>query len=368
MPLKSTEGSPHPFLGWRVETPEGLALRSPLGMRRLAGHSRAGIEWQVVGPVLALRDHHSLRLFARHGDDLAPWLAACTPLELEAAFPVVAVAGAAPPPGAAPCAFHDPYADAGASARLDRDAVHLALPLEDGRSLPQAIVALRTAADDGSTAGLPLSTAVLAAARRWLIRVAGPDEPATLAAWLADRGHPELAEVAGEAEEAFGGLRSGDRITRYGGVQMVGRATAPGSVAEHPIQETPRGPALLVAVRDVDSRDTLVALAADRSMWHDGMGTETWIPASDSVETFVSRVALWGHDDAAPTHRVFGAAGRALAANLGLDHVPEASDSHATVYIGDGAVVHERRFPDRVVTRMRTFSPRAERAWRQVVG
>jgi hypothetical protein len=148
---------------------------------------------------------------------------------------------------------------------------------------------------------------------------------------------------------------------------MAERETAPGSVTDPALQETPEGQALLVAVRDVDSADTLVALTPQRSVWRYDFGWDDWLPSSERVDIFVARVALWGHDDIAPTFVCRSAAGRALAAHLDLDLVEEASDVHGSFFSGADAIVFERHLPDRVASRMRALTPRAESAWHDVV-
>jgi hypothetical protein len=168
-----------------------------------------------------------------------------------------------------------------------------------------------------------------------------------------------LADTAAEAERSFGGLRSVDRIQRFGGVQMLERALAPGSVADSPLQETPEGPAVLMSQRDVDSPDTLACITANGSMWAYQFSWDDWERTSDSAHTFVSRVARWGHPDEVPIHLARASLGQSLARELGLHEVAEASDSTGTFYVGDAALVFERTSPDGNVTRMRELRPEA---------
>ncbi|KYF74983.1 hypothetical protein BE11_21250 [Sorangium cellulosum] len=180
---------------------------------------------------------------------------------------------------------------------------------------------------------------------------------------LENDGGEALARTAADAERSFGGLRSVDRIQRFGGIQALERALARGSVAEWPLQQTPDGPALLVSVRDIDNPDTLACMTADGRMWAYDFSWDEWERTSDSVRTFVTRVALWGHPQEAPIHVSRSSHGRELARALGLDEIEEASDSTGTFYVGDAALVFERRLTGRTVTRMRELRPEAALAW-----
>ncbi|WP_437859356.1 hypothetical protein [Sorangium sp. So ce363] len=202
------------------------------------------------------------------------------------------------------------------------------------------------------------------AASRWLCRLHAPGDPARLASWVLQNGGSEaLARAAEDAESSFGGLRSVDRIQRFGGILMLERALAEGSVAEWPIQQTPGGPAILLSQDDLDNHDTLACMTEDGSMWAYDFSWGEWERTSDSVRTFVARIALWGHPKEVPTHIALSSLGRELSRALGLSEVEEASDSIGTFYAGDTALVFERRRPDRTVTRMRELRPEAVLAW-----
>src|SRR5262249_44889445 len=198
-----------------------------------------------------------------------------------------------------------------------------------------SVVGFLCAAVDPAIDTLQVSPRAKAAASRWLFRQHRLDDPARLAAWVSSNGGDEaLARAGADAEESFGGLRSVDRIRRFGGIQNLERALAPGSVAPWPLQQTPGGPALLVSDEDIDSSDTLACLAQDGSVWTYSFAWDEWTRSSDSVRTFVTRVALWGHPHEAPTHVCRSSCGRALADALGLDEVAEASDGTGTFFAG----------------------------------
>ncbi|WP_437955743.1 hypothetical protein WME76_30180 [Sorangium sp. So ce119] len=330
---------------------------------------RHGFEWYVCDAVLALRDDVFLRVLGPTAASLRPWLEECAALRLQCFFPVLRAAGESPAaPESGWIEFRDDYADSTGRAALDKEAVHLDLPLEEaGERFSQSVIGFLCATVDPASKTLPLSPRAREAASRWLCRMHDPGDPARLASWVRENGGSEaLARVAADAESSFGGLRSVDRIQRFGGIQMLDRALAKGSVAEWPLQQTPDGPALLVSPRDFDNLDTLACITEDGRMWAYGFGWDEWERTSDSVRTFVSRVALWGHPKEVPIHVSRSSHGRELARALGLEEVEEASDSTGTFYAGDAALVFERRLQGLTVTRMRELRPEAVLAWDDV--
>ncbi|MGK3986325.1 hypothetical protein WME99_24980 [Sorangium sp. So ce136] len=341
------------------------------GVGRRTGQSsrpsrRHGFEWYVCDGVLALRDDVFLRVFGPTAASLRPWLEECAALHLQCFFPVLRAAGEPPvAPESGWIEFRDDYADSTGRAALENEAVHLDLPLEEANDrFRQSVVGFLCATVDPASKTLPLSPRAREAASRWLCRMHDPGGPARLASWVRENGGSEaLARVAADAEGSFGGLRSVDRIQRFGAIQMLDRALAKGSVAEWPLQQTPDGPAILVSPRDFDNPDTLACITEDGRMWAYGFGWDEWERTSDSVRTFVARVALWGHPKEVPTHFSRWSHGRELARALGLDEVEEASDSTGTFYAGDAALVFERRLQGLTVTRMRELRPEAVLAW-----
>ncbi|HTN89198.1 MAG TPA: hypothetical protein VL242_36220 [Sorangium sp.] len=261
--------------------------------------------------------------------------------------------------------FSDDYVDATGRAALDNEVWHLKLPLgEPDERFCHGVVGFLCTTVDPASKTLPLSPRASEAASRWLCRMHDPAGPARLASWVRENGGSEaLARVAADAEGSFGGLRSVDRIQRFGGIQMLDRALAKGSVAEWPLQQTPDGPAILVSPRDFDNPDTLACITEDGRMWTYDFGWDEWERTSDSVRTFVTRVALWGHPKEVPMHVSRSSHGRELARSLGLDEVEEVSDSTGTFYAGDAALVFERRLSGLTVTRMRELRPEAVLAW-----
>ncbi|MGK3959857.1 hypothetical protein WMF38_43265 [Sorangium sp. So ce118] len=341
--------------------------------RRIGQASRAsrlhGFAWHVCDEVLALRDDVFLRVLGPTAASLLPWLEECAALRLQCAFPVVRAAGEAPRARESGwIEFRDNYVDLMARAALENDAVHLDLPLEQANDrFRQSVIGFLCATVDPASKTLPLSPRAREAASRWLCRLHDPGDPARLASWVLENGGSEaLARTAEDAERSFGGLRSVDRIQRFGGIQMLDRALAPGSVAEWPLQQTPDGPAILVSPRDFDNPDTLACITEDGRMWTYGFGWDEWERTSDSVRTFVTRVALWGHPKEVPIHVSRSSHGRELARALGLEEVEEASDSAGTFYAGDAALVFERRLEGLTVTRMRELRPEAVLAWDDV--
>ncbi|MDC0680142.1 hypothetical protein [Sorangium atrum] len=339
--------------------------------RRIGQASRSsrlhGFVWHVCDGVLALRDDVFLRVLGPTAASLRPWLEECAALRLQCAFPVVRAAGEAPrAPESGWIEFRDNYADLTARAALDNDAVHLDLPLEEANHrFRQSVVGFLCATVDPASKTLPLSPRAREAASRWLCRLHDPGDPERLASWVLENGGSEaLARTAADAERSFGGLRSVDRIQRFGGIQMLDRALAEGSVAEWPLQQTPDGPAILVSPRDIDNPDTLACVTEDGRMWAYGFGWDEWERTSDSVRTFLSRIALWGHPKEVPVHVSRSSHGRELAQALGLDEVEEATDSTGTFYAGDAALVFERRLSEgRAVTWLRELRPESVRVW-----
>ncbi|WP_437288253.1 hypothetical protein [Sorangium sp. So ce406] len=325
-----------------------------------------GFVWHVCDGVLALRDDVFLRVLGPTAASLRPWLEECAALRLQCVFPVLRAAGEPPgAPGSAWIDFRDDYVDATGRAALDGEAWHLDLPLEaPGDRFRQSVVGFLCATVDPASMTLPLSPRAREAASRWLCRLHDPGDPSRLASWVLENGGSEaLARAAEDAESSFGGLRSVDRIQRFGGIQMLERAVAEGSAAEWPVQQTPGGPAILLSQDDLDNRDTLACMTEDGSMWGYDFSWDEWERTSDSVRTFVSRLALWGHPREAPTQLALSPLGRELARALALNEVEEASDSIGTLYAGDAALVFERRLSGRTVTRMRSLRPEAVLAW-----
>ncbi len=313
--------------------------------RRIDRESRSfrrhGFAWHVCDGVLALHDGDFLRILAHSVAALKPWLEESVALQGSCFFPVRRAAGESPvTPESGWVEFRDHYVDETARAILGDEAVRLDLPLGDGGRFHQSVVGFLCASVDPATRTLALSPRARDAATRWLCRRHVADGPARLGSWVFDNGSGQaLADTAAEAERSFGGLRSVDRIQRFGGIQMLERALAPGSVADSPLQETPEGPAVLMSQRDVDNPDTLACITAHGSMWAYQFSWDDWERSSDSVSTFVSRVALWGHPDEVPIHLARASLGRELARELGLQEVAEASDSTGTFYAGDTALV-----------------------------
>ncbi|MDI1443572.1 hypothetical protein [Polyangium sp. 6x1] len=118
-----------------------------------------------------------------------------------------------------------------------------------------------------------------------------------------------------------------------------------------------------MSLRDIDHYDINACLAEDGTMWRYDSNWDEWSRTSDSASTFVARMALWGHPDEAPIHSSSSSFGQPLARALGLEEIEEASDSVATFYAGEAALVFERRTPDGTVTRMRELRPEAVLAW-----
>ncbi|WP_437834186.1 hypothetical protein [Sorangium sp. So ce1153] len=338
--------------------------------RRLGQTSRSsrlhGFVWYVCDGVLALRDDVFLRVLGPTAVSLRPWIEECAALRLQCFFPVLRAAGESPvAPESGWIEFRDGYADSTGRAALDNEAVHLDLPLEEASErFRQSVIGFLCATVDPASKTLPLSPRAREAASRWLCRLHDSGGPARLASWVMENGGSgALARAAADAEGSFGGLRSVDRIRRFGGILMLDRALAPGSVAESPLQQTPGGPAILLGQDDIDNPDTLACMTEDGDMWAYDLSWDEWDRASDSVSTFVTRLALWGHPRAAPSHIAMSSLGRELARALGLDEIDEASDSIGTFYAGDAALVFERRLPGRTVTRMRELRPEAVLAW-----
>ncbi|WP_437659616.1 hypothetical protein [Sorangium sp. So ce1182] len=338
--------------------------------RRIGQASRSsrlhGFVWHVCDGVLALRDDVFLRVLGPTAISLRPWLEECAALRLQCFFPVLRAAGeslVAPESGW--IEFRDDYADSTGRAALENAAVYLDLPLEDASErFRQSVVGFLCASVDPASKTLPLSPRAREAASHWLCRLHDSGGPARLASWVLEHGGSEaLARAAADAEGSFGGLRSVDRIRRFGGIQMLERAIAPGSVAEWPLQQTPGGPAILLSQDDIDNPDTLACMTEDGSMWAYDLSWDEWERTSDSVLTFITRLALWGHPKEAPTHIALSSVGHELARALGLDEIEEASDSIGTFYAGDAALVFERRLAGRSVTRMRELRPEAVLAW-----
>jgi hypothetical protein len=226
------------------------------------------------------------------------------------------------------------------------------------------VVGFLCAAVDPESKKLPLSPRAREAASRWLCRLHDPNAPARLASWVLENGGSEpLARASAEAEASYGGLRSVDRVQRFGGIQNLDRALAPGSAAAWPLQEAPTGPAILLSLEDIDHGDMLGCMTEDGTMWRYGYDWDQWDRTSDSVRTFVTRIALWGHPDEVPIDVSPSSLGQPLARVLNLDKVEEASDSTGDFYAGEAALVFERRLPGRVVTRMRELRPEAALAW-----
>ncbi|KYG08157.1 hypothetical protein BE21_25320 [Sorangium cellulosum] len=346
----------------------GVARRVGQASRQSRLH---GFVWHVCDGVLALRDDVFLRVLGPTASSLRPWLEECAALRLQCVFPVVRAAGASlVAPKSGWIEFRDDYVDATGRAALDNDAVHLDLPLEEANErLRQSVVGFLCATVDPASMTLPLSPRAREAASRWLCRLHDPGDPSRLASWVLENGGSEaLARTAAGAERSFGGLRSVDRVQRFGGIQMLDRALAEGSVAEWPLQQTPDGSAILVSVRDIDNPDTLVCMTEDGRMWAYGFGWDEWERTSDSVRVFVTRVALWGHPKEMPIHVSRSSHGRALAQALGLDEVEEATDSTGTLYAGDAALVFERRLSEgRAVTWLRELRPEAVVAWNELI-
>jgi hypothetical protein len=341
---------------------EGVARRVQQESHSFRRH---GFAWHVCEGVLALRDGEFLRVIAPTAPALRPWLEESAALRLQCFFPLLRAAGESPvTPESSWVEFRDYYVDETARAILGDEAVRLDLPLGDGGRFHQSVVGFLCASVDPATRTLALSPRARDAAARWLCRRHEADDPARLGSWVFDNGSGRaLADTAAEAERSFGGLRSVDRIQRFGGIQMLERALAPGSVADSPLQETPDGPAVLMSQRDVDNPDTLACITANGSMWAYQFSWDYWERSSDSVSTFVSRVALWGHPDEVPIHLARASLGRELARELGLHEVAEASDSTGTFYAGDTALVFERTLSEGRVTRMRELRPEAVLAW-----
>jgi hypothetical protein len=321
------------------------------GVARRVSQQSHGFAWHVCEGVLALRDGEFLRVLAPTAPALRPWLEESAALQLQCFFPLLKASGESPVlPASGWIEFRDHYVDETARAILSDSVVHLDLPLDEGERLRQSVIGFLCASVDPATKTLALSPRARNAAARWL--------------WVFDNGSGQaLANAAAAAERSFGGLRSVDRIQRFGGVQMLERALAPGSVADSPLQETPEGPAVLMSQRDVDSPDTLACITANGSMWAYQFSWDYWERSSDSAHTFVSRVALWGHPDEVPIHLARASLGRELARELGLHEVAEASDSTGTFYAGDTALVFERTLSEGSVTRMRELRPEAVLAW-----
>ncbi|XXT16677.1 hypothetical protein WME94_41250 [Sorangium sp. So ce429] len=338
--------------------------------RRIGQESRSsrlhGFVWHVCDGVLALRDDVFLRVLGPTACSLRPWIEECAALRLQSVFPVLRAAGeSSVAPQSGWIEFRDDLVDATGRAALNNEAWHLDLPLvaPDAR-FQQSVVGFLCATVDPAAKALPLSPRARDAAARWLCRLQDPGDPARLASWVLENGGSEaLARTAADAEASFGGLRSVDRIRRFGGIQMLDRALAPGSVAERPLQQTPGGPAILMSQDDIDNPDTLACVAEDGSIWAYDFSWDEWERTSDSVSTFITRLALWGHPKEAPTHIALSSIGHELARALGLDEIEEASDSIGTLYAGDAALVFERRLPERTVTRMRELRPEAVLAW-----
>jgi hypothetical protein len=272
---------------------------------------------------------------------------------------VVRAAGESPiAPASGWIEFRDDLVDATGRAALDNEFWHLDLPLAaPDKRFRQSVVGFLCATVDPASRTLPLSPRVREAASRWLCRLHDSGDPSRLASWVLENGASEALA------SSFGGLRSVDRIQRFGGVLMLDRALSEGSVAEWPIQQTPGGPAILLSQDDLDNQDTLACMTEDGSMWAYDFSWGEWERTSDSVRTFVARIALWGHPKEVPTLIALSPLGRELSRALGLSEVEEASDSIGTFYAGDAALVFERRRPDRTVTRMRGLRPEAVLAW-----
>ncbi|WP_437715046.1 hypothetical protein WMF45_00680 [Sorangium sp. So ce448] len=326
-----------------------------------------GFVWYVCDGVLALRDDVFLRVLGPTATSLRPWVEECAALLLQCVFPVVRAAGESPiAPDSGWIEFRDDLVDATGRAALDNEAWHLDLQLAaPDERFRQSVVGFLCATVDPESKTLPLSPRAREAASRWLCRLHDPGDPARLASWVLENGGSEaLARTVADAEASFGGLRSVDRIQRFGGIQMLDRALGEGSVAEWPLQQTPDGPAILVSPRDIDNPDTLACVTEDGRMWAYGFGWDEWERTSDSVRAFVSRIALWGHPKEVPVHVSRSSHGRELARALGLDEVEEATDSTGTFYAGDAALVFERRLSEgRAVTWLRELLPEAVLAW-----
>ncbi|WP_437548597.1 hypothetical protein WME97_00635 [Sorangium sp. So ce367] len=343
---------------------KGVARRVGQASRQYRLH---GFVWHVCDGVLALRDDVFLRVLGPTATSLRPWLEECAALRLQCVFPVVRAVDKPPiAPESGWIEFRDDLIDATGRAALDNEAWHLDLPLAaPDKRCRQSVVGFLCATVDPASRTLPLSPRVREAASRWLCRLHDPGDPARLASWVLENGGSEaLARTVAEAEGSFGGLRSVDRIQRFGGIQMLDRALAEGSVAEWPLQQTPDGPAILVSPRDIDNPDTLACVTEDGRMWAYGFGWDEWERTSDSVRAFVSRIALWGHPKEVPVHVSRSSHGRELAQALGLDEVEEATDSTGTFYAGDAALVFERRLSEgRAVTWLRELRPESVLAW-----
>lgn len=358
LPYGSTKPTPPPLL-----KSVSSATHNPI--ESFLSHS---IGWHVCDGVLAFPDTNTLRILAHSPEKLKPWLQAATAKRILCKFPLVRRAGNYLAPDRPDWVeFIANNGQPRARAAFSVDGIHLDLPLGAGR-LTLCVRGLHCATVDSPAELVDLTPRVQQAAQDWLIRRWEPGGEQRLAQWVSENcDDPHLAPLAERMDQAWGGLFSVDGVPRFGGLWHLEATLHPEYDSLPAIQETPDGPGLLVSWRDIDNQDTVISVTSKGQVWALRRSWDLWDLSSETVATYLSRLALWGHPKGTPQRSLRGAWGAHFARELGLERIDEACDAAGELFLGAKAKVFERPGAEGITTWMRELSPEALSAWNAVV-
>ncbi len=322
-------------------------------------YARHGFVWYVVGDDLALVRNEGLHVFVRSPSDVPRWVDAIHQEQARVIVPrvrarPVADTSSPGPWHAARDAFrlHEEvrFATSGGGVLVDHARA-------DGGRLVQRLVGHRCVAEDAAVRAMDCAARVRDALASWCVRRVDEEGPARVErAVRLKGGSAALARRAAEAEARYGGLERVDGVVALSVSERVEQGTH--------LAPSPAGPTVFLAPRVHGALAMDVAIAEDGSLWcsSDFIPDEEW-RAADDLDTFVARLAMWGHPYEGLERSDTRALAGPLVEALGLRDVPEASDSTGTLWVGPRGRVLETRDAANTGTWFRPHDAEGDALW-----